>query len=389
MKVGIDTFGCGRGGSNEGYYLKSLLGAVRSVAVPEGESLEVELFGPEAWRYDYVPDEDAFGAVKVGYASVNLPESPRGVRLWHAFGCNSFFRRQGYDAVVFLSPLLCPLRCKVPSVAVVDDALSKSLSEMGFLSRMRRLLPLRSLSAALVPSQFVKKDLKSLRVGEPRVRVAHMGVDHSAFYPRGGDSFEGGSVDISPFSIRRPYFVYASRMSGASKRHCELIRAFSAFKSRTSLPHRLVLAGGEGEWSSRVAAEAAASPFASDIFITGFFPHGGYPDLFAGSEGCLHPALMDGAAMPVLEAMSSGVPVACARSGAVPEISGGNVVYFDGDDEDSLSRGIERLATLSQQERGRLVSEGLSWAARFTWERTAAELFSAVGEAVSARRGRR
>ena len=52
---------------------------------------------------------------------------------------------------------------------------------------------------------------------------------------------------IKPFAIRRPYFLYASTMSSPLKRHCELIKAFEIFKKRTGLPHRLVLAGSEGD----------------------------------------------------------------------------------------------------------------------------------------------
>ena len=88
------------------------------------------------------------------------------------------------------------------------------------------------------------KDLISLGIQSEKIDVIYNGLDHSYFYPH--TELEGETVNISPFSIKRPFFIYASRLSGPEKKHIELIKAFSMFKKKTGLPHRLVLAGSEG-----------------------------------------------------------------------------------------------------------------------------------------------
>ncbi len=367
MKVGIDTFGCKRENPNAGRYLKSLLGALEKLKIPAEEKLEIELFGIEADRYDFIPDDDS-----ASFVSVKLPRSAFGVRLWHSFSCNSFFKKRGYDVVVFFLPeRFCPFHCEIPSIAIIDDVVSSNLKTIPFFMRQQFLFALRSFRALIVPSQFVKKDLKNFHVNPDRIHVVRFGIDHSAFYPR--DELEDSSEnrEASPIVIQRPYFVYSSKMSGKEKRHCELVRAFSLFKEKTSLPHRLVLAGGEGATSSIVAEEV---------------PYESYPELFAGAEGFLYPAEGAGAALPVIEAMSSGIPVACSKSGALPEVSGENAIYFDSDSEESICEAIKKLATLDENEKSKIVLAGLSWASRFNWEKSASEFFEVIKSVVNGRK---
>ena len=75
MKIGVDTFGCECGKNEAGEVIKSLLRALKNVQIPDGEKLELELFGEESERYDYVPDEDSIGNAKISFEEVLLPKS--------------------------------------------------------------------------------------------------------------------------------------------------------------------------------------------------------------------------------------------------------------------------------------------------------------------------
>ena len=175
---------------------------------------------------------------------------------------------------------------------------------------------------------------------------------------------------IKPFAIRRPYFLYASTMSSPLKRHVELIKAFEVFKRKTNLPHRLVLAGSEGQCSESIKKAAITSPYASDIFITGYFPHESFPALYAGSDGCLFPSEIEGVGLPVLEAMATGIPVACSKNGALQEIAGDKAILFDSSNIDDMAAAIEKIATDSKL-RKKMIKEGIEWAKKFDWQQTA------------------
>ncbi|MBQ9238329.1 MAG: glycosyltransferase family 4 protein, partial [Treponema sp.] len=149
----------------------------------------------------------------------------------------------------------------------------------------------------------------------------------------------------------------------------ELIRAFTLFKERTKLPHRLVLCGSDGDYSEEIHRAAARSVVASDIFLTGFFPHESFPQLYAGADACIFPSVNEGVGLPVIEAMATGIPVACSNGGALPEIGGPSPLYFDADNIDEIELAMERLV-LDTALRSSMIAAGIKWAAQYNWEKT-------------------
>ncbi len=372
MKVGIDTFGCNHGRSGLGSYLSSLTANFQNT-----DEITYELFGAEIDRYIFGSEQN------LTYKALSSVEGLFPLRFWHKCFANSFAHRQSYDAVLYAAGAhYLPSSFRVPGVAVVNDVVSNLLAENK--AKVLSVSIQRSLKKAdrvIVPSQFIRKDLEKLGVKNEKIVVIHNGINHSLFYPQ--ELLSPSLVDIKPFAIQRPYFIYASRLNASSKKHVELIKAFTLFKDKTHLPHRLVLAGSDGPYSDEVHKAAFASHAASDIFITGFFPHENFPALYSGSDGCLFPAVGEGVGLPVLEAMATGVPVACAKSGALPEIAGNNALYFDADNIEDIALAMETLA-LDKAERERLIAGGIAWTKRFSWEKTA-EMTTAVLREVAAR----
>ena len=360
MKVGIDTFGCDHGRSGLGVYLNALAQCLKS-----DDAVQYELFGAEADRYTYG------GENGLPYRTVMVSDDRSAEKRWHLMGANRFARRQGYDLVLYPAAAhMLPLHFGVPGVAIVNDIVSEMLSagrSMKHELHVRHTL--KRAKKVIVASQCIKRDLEQLGVRSERIAVVHNGIDHELFYPR--EPLSSTVVDLKPFAIQRPYFIYASRLSSPAKKHAELVKAFTLFKEHTGLPHRLVLAGNEGAYAETVRREASASRFASDILVTGFVPHENSPALYAGSDGCVFPSVSEGVGLPVLEAMATGVPVACSKSGALSEIAGKHAVFFDSDDIAQMASALAMLATDASL-REKLISGGLEWSRRFSWERTAA-----------------
>ena len=367
MFIGIDTFGCDHGRSGVGSYLLSLV-----KALPLSDSVQFGLFGGEVDRYTYTsPNQFAF-------ERVDVPDSLPAERLWHIMSANKFAARQGYDVVLYAagSRMLPRSFKKVPGVAVVIDLISSKVNaDSDFWQRKRMVRSLSKAQCIIAASMFIKKDLERSGVKSSRIEVVHNGIDHSLFFPKAMGEDE--VLDIKPFAIKRPYFIYASRLLGPEKKHTELIQAFSLFKQKTGLPHRLVLAGSDGPYAEEVHKAALESPFASDIFITGYFPHESFPLLYRGAEACLFPSVSEGVGLPVLEAMATDLPVACAKAGALPEIAGEHALYFDSDNTEEMALCMERLVSDANL-RQKLVAGGIEWAARFSWEKTAQETLAVL-----------
>jgi len=366
MKVGIDTFGCDHGKSGLGSYLTSLTDSFKS-----DENVEYTLFGAEIDRYTY-GSKSGFD-----YVPVSIPDRIKSERQWHVLFANRFAHKNKFNVVLYPAAThMLPLHFRVPGVAVVNDLVSNIIQEKNYIPFFIKH-SLKRANKVIVASMTIRKDIERLGIKSDNIVVIHNGIDHSVFYPR--EPFSQNLLDIKPFAIKKPYFIYASRMNSPSKKHVELIKAFTLFKEKTHLPHRLVLAGSEGECSEMIHDEVLKSSAATEIFITGFFPHESFPDLYSCSEGCIFPSVSEGVGLPVLEAMATGVPVACSRSGVLPEVAGNNALFFDSDNIEEMAEAIEKLAT-DNSLRKKLIEGGIEWSQRFSWEKTAEKTLKVLEE---------
>lgn len=370
MKAGIDTFGCDHGRSGIGSYLHSF-----AANLPLSGAVEFELFGSEIDRYTYNSVRE------IPFQALSVPDSLAAERLWHFFRLQKFVRNAKYDVVLYPAiERALPLSFKTPGVAVVNSIVSVMLKEQG--ERMMRIQIKRGLAKVqkiVAASEFLRNDLIGLGIDESKIEIIHNGIDHRLFFPQ--LQIDAETVNIKPFAIKRPYFIYGSRLSGPEKKHIELIKAFALFKEHTKAPHRLVIAGAEGQSSEEVHRAASLSPAASDIFLTGFFPHESFPLLYAGADACIFPSVNEGVGLPILEAMATGIPVACAASGALPEMGGEAALYFDSNNIEEVASAMEKIVSDSAF-RETMVASGLRRARHFSWETTVSETIEVMKKIV-------
>jgi len=370
MKIGIDTFGCRHGRSGLGSYLLSL-----ASHLPEFSDVEYELFGSPLDRYTYSSEKE------IPFTSVRLVDTKSALRLWHVLWANRFAAKQKYDAVLYVSAAhMIPHDFTVPGIAMVNDCLSASfMAKKNLLHQKHILMGLNNAKKIITPSQFICNDLKNLGIDVSKIEVVYTGINHSIFYPH--PIYDTDTVSVKPFAIKRPYLIYATRMNTPQKKHIELIKAFTVFKEKTHLPHRLVITGGDDACTSAIQDAVKKSSAMSDIFMTGFFPPEGFGDLYSGADACIFPAVNEGVGLPVIEAMATGIPVACADSGALREITGGNALFFDPDNIEQFAASIECIVT-ERDCREKLIACGIDWTRRFQWSESAEKTINIIKNSI-------
>lgn len=362
MKIGIDTFGCAHGQNGCGAYLLNFI-----KNVPAFSQSDFELFGLEMDRYTYTADKE------IPFTSVSIDDNLRAVRRWHKRRLKKFCRRNKYDAVLFpAASIVLPRKIKTKSVIIMNGTYSAIENK-----KERKIFKKALCRASLIiaASEYVKNELVSAGFDEQKITAIHNGIDHKVFFPLTDSDSE--FVDIKPFAIKRPYFIYSSRLSGESKKHVELIKAFELFKERTNAPHRLVLAGSDGDYSEEIHNAAYNSEFASEILIIGHFPQESLQKLYCGSQACVFPAVNEGVGLPVTEAMACGVPVLCSDKGALKEMAGDAPLYFDSEDVEEIALDMQKIVEDKALAKS-MIQKGYEVSHRITWETTVKETIEAV-----------
>ncbi len=369
IKVGIDTFGCDHGRSGLGSCLFYLAANLPT----DDENISFELFGSESDRFTFT-ENNGFP-----YQAVQLADNPKAEGSWHhRSGIKFFVMKNNYDLVIYPAvSKVFPFTFIKNGIAIVNTVLSSAIEKMSFLHKKLLKHGLKNVKVIIAGTNYIKKDLKKLGIPEEKIRVIYNGIDHKLFYPKVLGDEE--AVEVSPFSIKRPYFIYGSKLSDKNKKHIELIKAFEIFKKNTGLPHRLVLAGEDGDYAKEVHKAVFESEFASDIFLTGFFPHESFATLYAGAEACIFPSVNEGIGLPVLEAMACGIPVLCSNAGALKEVGGHAPLYFNSNKPAEIAAAMQKVIE-DKDLRDKMTDLGNIQAGKYNWSKTVEELLKIIKE---------
>ena len=217
----------------------------------------------------------------------------------------------------------------------------------------RTVLPAIAKRARIVitVSAFSKRELKELL--DVDAHVIPGGVDHR-FHP-GADPEPAKAA----LGLTRPYVLTVA--SQIARKNLSSLDATCRRLGSEGID--LVAAGGE---RPQFRAEGAATGPARPL---GHVPDAHLPGLYAGASAFVLPSWHEGFGLTCIEAMACGVPVVAANAGALPETCGDAALYADPGDPDDIARQV-----LKAIEDDALGAKGRRRAARFTWERTAAEV---------------
>ena len=106
--------------------------------------------------------------------------------------------------------------------------------------------------------------------------------------------------------------------------------------------------------------------------------------LLTGSLGFVYPSLYEGFGLPVIEAMSMGLPVMTSDIGATREVAGDAAILVDPYSVDSICAGLGQLISYNEL-RQHLGAKGLKRAAQFSWNSTANQTLAILHKAAQSR----
>jgi glycosyltransferase involved in cell wall biosynthesis len=312
---------------------------------------------------------------------VTLPGYAKNSLLRNAIAFPIELQRRPVDVLMAYSTLPVYAPCK--TVLLLADVFW--LANPGWLPRhiaLPRTLATRSsvkrADRIVTTTEFSKREImRILDVPAERIVVVPHGV-RTEFAERLSASL------ISEVRARngiRPQYILSLNNIHPRKNLEGLVKAFERLKSRSRLPHQLVIAGQTLWPYPKFYQRVESSKFINDIRVLGYAPAEDVLALYQGADLFVYPSFYEGWGLQVHEAMIAGVPITVADNTTMPEIAGDAADTFDPYDVDDMSRSMERMLT-DRALREKLVARGFEQVKRYSWRR-AAEATIAVCESVA------
>ena len=290
------------------------------------------------------------------------------------------------DLDIFWSPahrLPVMLPARIAEVVTVHDLVWRHAPET-----MRPLS--RWLDASMMPMAVRSAD-RVISVSESTTRdlLAEMpfAADKVRTIPLGSPSFTSLATDtkfLDKVGIARSYVLFVGTME-PRKNLAGLIEAFSRLPCNLQKQASIVIVGGGG-WGSVDALSIAARFGVSErVKVLGYVSDEQLAALYGHADFLAMPSFYEGFGLPVLEAMSYGIPVLTSNCSSMPEVAGDAAVYVDPHDISSIAQGLQVMLG-DRAYRARLVARTNSNLKRFSWARAAEQTLNVFEEAVQAKR---
>jgi glycosyltransferase involved in cell wall biosynthesis len=375
VRVLIDYRPALRQRSGSGEYIHQLAAALLAAypASAEPRALELTLFS-SSWKHRVVIPGDLAGAAiidrRVPVRALNL--------AWHrlAWPPAETLANGDFDVMHSPHPLLMPSRHAAQVITIHDlNFLTHPERTRGEVRRDYPALArehAHRANAILVPSEYTAGEIERL-LGVPRERMALCPPGAPEWTPRAAAPKDGYVLFFGTLEPRK-------NVAG-------LLDAWERLPSQLAPSHlaaELVLAG---------RATAEADPWLDRLNrppLKGRVRHIGYVDaearraLYEGARLLVQPSFDEGFGLPVLEAMTLGVPVVAANRGSLPEVLGGAGLLVEPDRPDDIADAIRRLLD-DDGLAAACAQKGIVRSRDFRWNETAHRVFETYGTAIARR----
>jgi len=301
--------------------------------------------------------------------------------IWFEYRIPAVLKK--YKADLFISPDgYLSLRTKVPQLAVIHDI--NFVHRPGDLPWLKakyynHFFPKFAEKARRIAtvSFYSKEDItRSLKVDYDKIDVVYDGINQ-VFAPIEQDKI---NETREKYTAGAEYFLFIGALH-PRKNIAGLLKAFDAFKSYEENDIKLVIVGGEMHKTGEIFETFENMRFKNDVVFTGHIRTVELQNVLGAALALTFVPFFEGFGIPVVEAMSAGVPVICSNTTSLPEVGGSAVLYADPCQIEQITNAMVKIAADADL-RKELVEKGFKQKEKFSWDETARLLWMSIERAL-------
>jgi glycosyltransferase involved in cell wall biosynthesis len=305
---------------------------------------------------------------------------PRGISktfssIWRMFGIKKDIRKNNIAVYYGLSNEL-PAGIKktgIKSVVIIHDLIFlrypeyyKPIDRMIYHFKFK--LACRNADKIIAVSECTKRDIVSFfNIAEEKITVIYQGC-HPNFRTKVA---EEKKAEIANKYCLPSRFILSVGSIEARK---NLLLAVRALKNIPEDIH-LVAVGKSTPYQSEVEQYAGKWGIKSRLHILNNVSFEDLPALYQSAALFVYPSFFEGFGIPVIEALTSEIPVIAATGSCLEEAGGTGSIYVNPNDDAELSERIMEIVN-NEELRNKMIESGKEYVKRFSEKAIAAEIMN-------------
>jgi len=263
--------------------------------------------------------------------------------LWRSFWISKELQRQKVDLFHGLSNEL-PLNIKssgIPSVVTIHDLIFlryprfyKPLDRAIYTFKFKKAC--EDATRIVAVSQSTKNDIvKFFGIEESKIKVLYQGCNK--VFGRSVTQADKDRV-AAKYQLSTPFVLYV----GSVERRKNLMVIAKAMK-KVDKEVTLVAIGKETPYADEVKEFIKSNSLEKRVKMLNNVSFEDLPIFYSLASVFVYPSLFEGFGIPVLEALSAGIPVIAATGSCLEEAGGSNSLYINPDDHNQLGAYINEI----------------------------------------------
>jgi glycosyltransferase involved in cell wall biosynthesis len=278
--------------------------------------------------------------------------------------------------------LFCPFTAptyfelNIPAVCIIYDLQYKTYPEFfapeDVAHRGRTFIEAVRRSTVLVAISDYSRDVAIAegKLDPTRIKTIHLHISRHSLRNAARDETILARLQLAAGK----YLIYPANF-WKHKNHEMLLTAFGVARHNGLADEiRLVCTGAPGPRQQWLKQAAQGLGLEHHILFPGYLANAELLALMTNSAGVIFPSLYEGFGLPVIEAMATGVPVACSNVTSLPEVAGDAAILFDPRVPEQIAQAMISLAH-DRELSARLIRAGEARAARFSDSKLMAEQY--------------